>query len=157
MKKNNLFIYAVLLFVGIVIFSCKKTASNVLTGNWKLTAVHSRIITPGAVVDTSYYDSTYNPAASQILEFNGNNTYSITDYSKTPPAVIYGKYTFSGASIGTMVMTPNLTDSMLNPIAINNTYIITPSNSVANSTLVLITSTTIQGSAVSDSSYYVYF
>jgi hypothetical protein len=158
MKKNNLFIYAVLLFsISIVIFSCKKTASNILTGNWKLTGVHNRTIISGAVPDTLYYDSTYDPTKSQILEFNGNNTYSVTDYSQAPPVVTYGKYTFSGTSIGTMVMTPNISASNLNPVAVSGTYIITPSNSVSNSTLVLITTTTLQGAVTSDSTYYTFF
>ena len=157
MKKNNLFIYAILLFISIVIFSCKKTASNVLTGNWKLTALHSRIITSGALIDTLYSSSIYNPDTSKILEFSGNNTYSVTDYSQAPPVVTYGKYTFSGADIGKIVMTPNLTATNLSPVSTTSTYIITPSNSVANSTLVLISTTTLQGSVESDSTFYVYF
>jgi hypothetical protein len=158
MKKNNQFIYAILLFsISIVIFSCKKTASNILTGNWKLTAVHNRTIIPGTVADTLYYDSTYDPMESQILEFNGNNTYSVTDYSQTPPVVTNGKYTFSGTGIGTIVMTPNISESNLTPVATTSTYIITPSNSFSNSTLVLISTTTLQGAVTSDSTYYTFF
>jgi hypothetical protein len=159
MKKNNLFIYAVLLFsISIVIFSCKKTTSNALAGNWKLSAVHNRTIIPGTVADTLYYDSTYDPIKqSQVLEFNGNNTYSVTDYSQAPPVVTYGKFTFSGGGFGTIVMTPDISASNLAPVAISDTYIITPSNSVSNSTLVLISTTTLQGAAVSDSTYYTFF
>jgi hypothetical protein len=161
MKKNNLFIYAILLFsISIVIFSCKKTASNILTGNWKLTAEHNRTIIPGAVADTLYYDTTYDPTKSQILEFNGNNTYSVTDYSQPPaPPIVTtnGKYTFSGTGIGTIVMTPNISESNLTPVATTSTYVITPSNSFSNSTLILISTSTLQGAAVSDSTYYTFF
>jgi len=121
--------------------------------------VHNQtILINGNVRDTlAPYDTTYDPIKkSQILEFNGDNSYSVTDYSQASPVVTYGKYTFSGAAFGTIVMTPNITSNVI-PVAISDTYLIMPSNSVSNSILVLISTTTLPGSVVSDSTFYTFF
>jgi hypothetical protein len=158
MKKNTLFISAVLLFIGMVMFSCKKTATNALVGNWKLTAQNGTIITTnGSMRDTIITDSAIDPATSQILEFNGNNTYAVTDYSTSPPTVTYGKYSFSGAGIGTITITPDATAAVPTSVPFTRTYVIVPTSSFANSKLILISSTSGAGYTESDSTIYTFF
>jgi hypothetical protein len=158
MKKNTLFISAVLLFTGMVIFSCKKTATNALVGSWKLTAQNSTIITTnGNVRDTIVSDSAIDPAASQILEFNGNNTYAVTDYTTNPPTVTYGKYSFTGAGIGTIIRTPDATLTDQSPVPFTSNYVIIPTSSFANSKLIFISSTSGSGYTQSDSTIYTFF
>jgi len=154
MKKNNLFIFAILLFVSAITFSCKKTATNVLVGNWKLSSQHTVTITNiNNVKDTTSYDTTFNPYTSQILEFNGDNTYASTNYGVNPVSVIYGKYTFSGGSAGSLVMTPTLTPAQ----PFTTSYVIVPANSISNSVLFFPTTTTDVNSTVHDTTFYTFY
>src|ERR1700728_1673476 len=149
MKKNNLFMYALLAVISFTIFSCKKTSNNILTGSWQLTAHNiTRIDTVNSTTfDTTRTNASYNINHTQQLEFNSNNTYSLSNYAVTPSTVSYGKYTFTGNQTGgTIVRTPNNSPT----VPIVNAFIIIPSTGTANAMLVFPTETNGAGYSIAD-------
>jgi len=159
MKKNNLFAYAVLLFLSMIIFSCKKTTNNILTGNWLLTAQHNTRITVTAgignndpdVRDTIFSDTSYT-GKSQVLELNGNNSYSLTVYSVNPITVVYGKYSFTGEAqgSGTLSLVP---DSMP---AYTENYVLIPGVNNVNPMLIFPSTISGPGFTESDTTFYTF-
>ena len=159
MKKNNLFAYTVLLFISMTIISCKKTTNNILTGNWLLTAQHDTkiTITAGAGIngtdlrDTTFSDTSFT-GKSEVLELNGNNSYSVSVYSTNPITVVYGKYSFTGEAEGegTLALVP---DSMP---AYTENYVLIPSINNANPMLIFPSTTSGPGFTESDTTIYTF-